>query len=464
MKSIVSFIALIFASLALLTCAAHQDKMSHERWEKIEGGISPEIPSSFSGTQSYGVQTSEGFVAYQRQSIGSVEIEGAYLKSIRNQKGELEFLTYKHLEYFELGQISKKLGLQKDRMEANRAQILQRFRVKHSLLRDVKLTSQPQLYLSSGLELLWKFEYSDNIDQNFAVLLTENLNLVKIQRLSSHFERDGAVGKVFPLGPINSSIREVPLKDLKGKILLENHRLKISTRSSQLARSESGQFIFDVTDERFKQVQVYFDISESMDWFSRTFGFNWTSKLLVETSIGHPEKTSAAFYYNSKISLGDGDGEVFKDMALDPSITKHESAHAVIDQVSGLVNEGESGSLNEAFADYFTATQRNQPAMGEASYLKSSEGKRNIQNQKKLQEKNGGTYHDSLIVSGLLWEFRQILGAHRADQLAWRTLQRLGPYSKFSDFNTEILSEVRNLNNDEKFFSLRVLNQRGWAN
>lgn len=50
---------------------------------------------------------------------------------------------------------------------------------------------------------------------------------------------------------------------------------------------------------------------------------------------------------------GDGDGEIFDDFTRSPSVAGHEFTHGVLSHTARLTSMGESGALNEAFADFF---------------------------------------------------------------------------------------------------------------
>ena len=139
----------------------------------------------------------------------------------------------------------------------------------------------------------------------------------------------------------------------------------------------------------------------------------------------------------------------------------HEAFHGVIDSVARLPFEGEGGSLNEGFADFFAASMMENPNLGEVSY-KIAPFKRTVKNGLKLQDQKGSLYFDSGIVSGLLWNLRNDLGSEWGEQIAWKTLLRLNPDSQFSEFKTELLEVVRNLPEEFKVKAENVLHSRGW--
>ena len=50
---------------------------------------------------------------------------------------------------------------------------------------------------------------------------------------------------------------------------------------------------------------------------------------------------------------GDGDNQVFSNLAGALDVAAHEMTHGVIENTAGLIYENQSGALNESFADVF---------------------------------------------------------------------------------------------------------------
>lgn len=159
----------------------------------------------------------------------------------------------------------------------------------------------------------------------------------------------------------------------------------------------------------------------------------------------------------------DSDDEIYSHLSQDPSVVIHESVHAFVDIVAGLPFEGEGGSINEGFADFFTAVQLNNPNMAESSYLKGP-FRRSVVNSVVLDEKNGGLYHDSAIVSGVLWDLHERFGRDTGLKLSAYTLNRLVPGSDFKDFGDSlkfiIESELKSPTDVQA--ALEVLQKRGF--
>lgn len=73
-------------------------------------------------------------------------------------------------------------------------------------------------------------------------------------------------------------------------------------------------------------------------------------KILCAVHVG--KMFDNAYYYDSKIHIGDGGGDIFKDFAKDLTVIAHELGHGIVDMIlGGLVYMGQSGALNEHVAD-----------------------------------------------------------------------------------------------------------------
>ena len=103
------------------------------------------------------------------------------------------------------------------------------------------------------------------------------------------------------------------------------------------------------------------------------------------------------------------------------------------------------------------------PYLGESSYLKGPY-KRNLNNTSKLSEKNGGLYHDSLIISGTMWDIKEKFGSEKAKNLALETLIQLNPASNFKSFYEKIkVVASEQFNADDAAAINQILSNRGFV-
>lgn len=91
---------------------------------------------------------------------------------------------------------------------------------------------------------------------------------------------------------------------------------------------------------------------------------------LIQT-VHHRRNFNNAFWDGTQMAYGDGDGKIFSTF-LELSVIGHEMSHGVVQFSGGLVYEGQSGALNESFADIFGALVRqhaDRESVDEADWL-----------------------------------------------------------------------------------------------
>lgn len=392
----------------------------------------------------------------QSQKIDGVEVEGAFYKKI-SQQGQAEFVAYRWMSTVPTT-VRRDLVL----MRGQRPFVKAHFFKQHEFFAGKKLVEGPELtlVLRDTPQVEWKMVFEEKDGTLVAVYFDRDVIITGQKILGSDFIN--GIAALFPNGPLKSQIQEVLLQRLLGDRTLTSDRVKVTTESDQRALSDDqNQFQYLVEDLRFTQAQAFFYVSQALDWFETHFSFKLPFMLEVETQKGFPEKTNTAFYYQHKVRLGDGDGVSFAQIPLDPSIVIHESLHAVIDAMTSLPFDEEGGSLNEGLADFFTAVQLKNPRLGEIAYKKAAY-KRTIENDLKWSDKNGGLYHDSGIVSGLLWAFYKDLDPKKALEIAWQILLRLHPGSDFAGFKEELLAVLEKQDAETQKKAQAILKTRGW--
>ncbi|MBS1970366.1 MAG: hypothetical protein JSU04_08660 [Bdellovibrionales bacterium] len=419
-------------------------------------GSAPATPPGVSNENSLPIGQQE--LLLETQKIEGVEVEGSYYKKI-SEKGQAEFIDYRWMSAIPLS-VRRDLLL----MRAQKPFVLSYFLKSHEQFSRDNLIEGPSLSIpwiaDEEPQVLWKmiFEEADGTLQG--VYVDYNMEIVLQRRLGSGFI--DATAHIFPNGPLKSQLQKVVIQGLLNNKELSTTQIKLSTEADTVAQpGENNELNFAVTDVRFSQVQVFFYMNQALQWAEKTLQVKLPFVLEAETQKGFPDKTNTAFYFQQKIRLGEGDGDTFEKIPMDPSIVTHETMHAVIQAVAGLPYEKQGGSLNEAFADFLTAVQLNNPRMGEASYKKAP-FKRTVENDMQFAEVNGGLYHDSGIISGLLWALQKQLGKDQGLEIAWKTLLRLNYFSDFESFKKELL-EVSSKETPETQKIIRdEMKKRGW--
>lgn len=102
--------------------------------------------------------------------------------------------------------------------------------------------------------------------------------------------------------------------------------------------------------------RAYDGAGEVFDLYSTEFNrdsLDGRGMPLIAT-VHHRRKYNNAFWNGSQMAYGDGDGEIFTTFT-ELSVIGHEMSHGVVGFSGGLVYQGQSGALNESFADVFGA-------------------------------------------------------------------------------------------------------------
>ncbi|GAB3642507.1 M4 family metallopeptidase [Spirosoma arcticum] len=185
-----------------------------------------------------------------------------------------------------------------------------------------------------------------------------------------------------------------------------------------------------------------------------------------------------AFWDGDEMTFGDGDGEVFTNLAIALDVTAHELTHGVVQYTAGLKYQGQSGALNEHFADVFgsvikqvakkqtAATAdwligdeimgptlrgqalRSMKAPGTA-YDNELMGKDpqpdHMDRLYKGSADNGGVHINSGIPNKVFFLAATAMGTDKAALLWFETLKTLKPTMNFTSFKTALLKQAKKL-------------------
>lgn len=451
MKKVIS-ISLLFLS----ACNSKSGFQSLE-WKKGQPPSALQTLENLDLSSPQKLTSSNQILEMSEQKVQGIVIEDSFIKKIKDGSESLLMVRGSvSVDEQKLGRLKlTDFEKRKDRILNDLQKTFPVFRKNIPEKIDIVIAHRGGFY-----EPLWRILYSDKAGTPWEVRMNAHLQVSSVKRVGSQFH--DTVALVFPKGPKMSNLQEVTLKGLATSPTLSNERVFVSSQDESKISDVSAPLKFTPQDARFDQVQVFFFLDESLSWFERKLNIKLPFKLNAEVHMGAPEKTNSAFYYQGKIRIGAGDDETYSRIPQDPSIIIHESVHALVDVVAHLPFEGEGGSLNEGFADFFTALQLDNPNMAEASYLKGP-FRRSLVNNYKISDKNGGLYHDSGIASGTLWDLRVRLGADKAREIAILTLNRLVPSSNLEDFGAQlkdVLPQV--LTQDELKSALEVVTERGF--
>lgn len=439
------------ASFSLVGCSKPSSPMQTYDWSAESGQAAPQLPSQNSASK---VSINGDEIEISHQVLDGIEIADAYLKK-QSRSGKALRLQGR-IDRNEASRI--KMVLWK-RAQKNKnkflGQILDNGKVPHVESFNLKIASE-----NGQLQPRWYLQYSDRNGEMWEKVYSYELELLRTSRLGSSF--DFVPAWVYPQGPKQSSISEVKLFDLARGENLTSSLLRVTTAADSRVEVTGQPLQYVTSDQRFDQVQAFFTAQKTLEWFQNRLGVEMSSPVDLQVHVGFPEKTNTAFSYEGRVRLGTGDDQVYSRLAWDPTVVTHEVSHVLVYVVAGLPFDGQGGSLNEGFADFFSAVINNNPRVGEASYLKGP-FRRRIDVPKSRSELKGGLYGDSLIISSLLWEFVHQFGEKKGIDLAFGTLRGLTPGSQFDNFLQEcekVASSVLSTNELTKLEAL--LKERGW--
>jgi vibriolysin len=131
----------------------------------------------------------------------------------------------------------------------------------------------------------------------------------------------------------------------------EMHNLNHGTSlPGPLSRTEGQAAVAD------SDVNTNYDrLGATYDCYSALFGrdsYNGAGAKLI-SSVHYSNNYVNAYWNNTQMVYGDGDGTTATSLARSMDVTAHELTHAVTSTESNLTYSGESGGLNEAMSDIF---------------------------------------------------------------------------------------------------------------
>ncbi len=263
----------------------------------------------------------------------------------------------------------------------------------------------------------------------------------------------------------------------------------IVTLDAQNTSPENNSFDYrDVTSSNNNwsdktAVSAHYNAGEAYEYFRTTHnrnsingnGGNILSLIHVADSNGGGMDN--AFWNGAAMWYGDGN-QAFKPLARGLDVAGHEISHGVVQSTANLAYQGESGALNESFADVFGAMiDRDDWQMGEdvvetqffpSGALRDLEDPHNGASPGDYQggfqpkhtneqftgpEDNGGVHINSGIPNHAFYLFAESVGKEKAEDVWYRALNNyLTASSQFIDLRLATLSAADDLNltNNEK--------------
>jgi subtilisin-like proprotein convertase family protein len=184
-----------------------------------------------------------------------------------------------------------------------------------------------------------------------------------------------------------------------------------------------------------EESNVFYHVNKIHDFFTRGDPFDITAmNFQMKAYVEAGGSCNAMAGYSEIYFLGPGYCE---STSLGSGIIYHEYTHTVVDHVyiTPLPYSGQTGAMNEGWADYFGASILNNPAIGEGIWPSPI---RYLNNSLRYPDDWKGEVHDdSRIISGAMWNLRNKFGSDQVDSLIIRAM-KMEPHS-FSEFLNDIL-------------------------
>ena len=448
---------LVFIFLSLLSIGCQNQFVERQFNWSSEAQTPPPQLSEVEGLTSFEeLNLSEHKIDFYTQKKDGIKIDKSLVKSLSKKDGSPVIINGSYLDQMNVD--SHEIEIAKKNFPEAFSQLMRH----QAKLKQMKVIESELLLTQSGrqLNVVNSFITEDKNGQIWNIRSKENGKVVSMRAMGSYFGNHEA--QLYPRGPKLSEISRVHLFDLNLSKSLTSQQLQVSSALNMNPFVTDELMFLQPSSEKFDQVQVFYYSQQALRWIDANFKIKLSGSIDIQVHAGAPEKTNMAFYYNSSIRIGAGDGVIYAKIPQDPSIIAHETFHAIVDQLCHLPFQDEGGSINEGLADILTAFHLGNSKLGEVSYLKAP-FKRSLENKDKYNDRNGGLYHDSLIFSGLVWELRSKIGQEKTSNLVYNLLLKLGPASGFSDLRNLINSEIKSVYEGKDLqMAVQILKERAW--
>lgn len=465
----ITLIILIFIFFS--ACHEKQTSLTHYKWSAVDHQSKTPPPSTFESKQELKeklftasaspVKLFDEIIEHSTQNVGGAKVESTYAHSISSTRGKLRYVNAQFEEQDSLFPFHQKA----EKLRNLRFSALEIMKRKKLELKEAQYIFEPEVVLNVTFgqpKLQFQFEYiPKNGNGVYSMRVSPAYSVESIKKVELCFQKSRSL--LFPSGPRLSDLIETFLMPLIGDGTLTSQRVTINSDDGHKAIAENGEFIFAPEDPRFDQVQAFFFVQKTLEYAEAHWDFNLPYPLKIALKAGYPDKTNLMYYYKGLVRLGEGDGISYKNIPQDPSIVTHEVSHAFIESISHMGTEGEAASLNEGFADYITASLWQIPELGHTASIKRP-FTRTVEVKTTYSERNGGTYHDSGVISGTFWDLEKKLGTKKTQMLALKTIARLGSQPTFKDVFPAVLDAAKASAWSEADSNLvrTVFKDRGW--
>lgn len=266
-----------------------------------------------------------------------------------------------------------------------------------------------------------------------------------------HFHANGSA-KVFDSNRSGNPLVNVDLKDLKAGGFLANADFEtcVATSSTTVscpsfqgaqqdlfAQSEANRFDFDPVrqNSEFTQASIFANVNKVLSWAIsqgyQNFGkepIRLVAHATFANSVRDDDPNNALYQPGTPttIYIGDGDGNVLKNLAFDEDVVSHEFGHHIVYHTVTSIKD-EALVLHEGLADFFTFARTGNACLGETICPATADGEsscyvprrclRTGENELKWGSPNlpKAPHLRGQLVSGMVWDLYKADGIPLGD-------------------------------------------------
>ena len=271
-----------------------------------------------------------------------------------------------------------------------------------------------------------------------------------------------------------------------------------TTAPASVARAQAADFIFTAGpgESGFAEQNVFFHANRMLQWFIG-LGFSFTGEpIRIELHQEINSSVNNALYLPPtqqttypRILVGDGDGQILANLALDGDVVSHELGHHIVfnylkstaqveSQTEDPPDMNHSLALHEGLADFFTFARTGDACLGESICPGSAENSVCYVPAQCLRTASHSVTYRSAeywafdrfahlkgqVISGFLWAMRigGTMTAAQLDQLVFKSLEFFPVQAVYQDFIAALLAADKDLY-AEQFHCYIQQSAKGWG-
>lgn len=241
---------------------------------------------------------------------------------------------------------------------------------------------------------------------------------------------------------------------LDGSGYLRGTYANVHNHITSRAYSSINSFQYNINDDHFDEVNVYYHIDTYRAGYLSDLGFNKNigSDQDLEAWVHDLERPNEAYYNPNRDQVRFGHNI---DYAKEDKIIYHEFIHAVADVENGShyldPNDDEEGAIGEGIADYFAGSHTTRSRIGEYCCPGADRNMADpdITSYTQYQNEFPVAMHDGgEFFSAILWDLRNQGGIsiHDADVIVFEAISRLSGAPDFMEYRDAMMAVDSDIN------------------